>query len=108
LVIDQSEGLAWEIDFVLSQGHVAKTLILLRPGDVSTPQGTEMLQAILERSGTALVAADAGPSGVDVMAAWPALSGAQQLVLTSTRSAYAYLLTLRAFFRRLNATAPAT
>jgi hypothetical protein len=37
------------------------------------------------------------------MAAWPAPGGGQQLVVTSTASAYAYLLTLRSFFRSASA-----
>ena len=98
LVIDQSEGLAWEIDFVLSQGHVGKTLFLLRPDDVGTPGGIAMMSSVLERSGSAITAAQRAALP-KAMAAWPTPSGEQQLVTTSSRSAYAYLLTLRSFLR---------
>jgi hypothetical protein len=102
LVIDQSEGLAWEIEFVLSQGHVGKTLFLLRPDDVGTSAGIEMMTAILERTGASVVL-DERAAQPSVMAAWPAPDGGQQLVVTSSTSAYAYLLTLRSFLRSARA-----
>ena len=96
LVLDETEGVKWEIARLSSTPLRGKTLYLLAPGDIDAPRGRTLMRRALRSVG-----ADEARADVDgFFAFWEGPEGEVVALSTRSRSAYAYLIALRAFLRR--------
>lgn len=109
LVLDTTEGVAWEIELLLAQSYLPKTLVLLKQEDCGTEQGQRLLRLITDKiDGKGEVAGllrdrTGGKQG-EVLGLWMDASGKAHLLTTTRASSYAYQMALRLFLRNLAGT----
>lgn len=96
LVLDETEGVKWEINRLSGAPLLGKTLYLLAPGDVDAPRGRALMARALRSNGwEETLAATPG-----LFAVWRDVGGRARALTTKSASAYAYLIALRLFLRR--------
>ncbi len=104
LVLDQTEGVEWEIGHIAARRYTGKTLFLLAPEDVGKERGALLLGTALARATQrdvpamiALVAEQksAAPFGFVLV------EGEPQLLCSPALRQYDYLVSLRRFMRML-------
>ena len=104
LVLDQTEGVEWEIGHIAARKYVGKTLFLLAPEDIGTQRGNSMLGNALARAtrGDAAEVTTQLTQRSDEPAMGFMLDESTPQLLTVTHAKqYAYLAALRRFFRML-------
>ncbi|MEO9669486.1 MAG: hypothetical protein ABJF80_01495, partial [Marinomonas sp.] len=104
LVLDETEGLEWEIGHIAAKKHLAKTLFLLAPEDVGTPRGHQLLgHAIgksLDRDLDETIGMLAEQSDQPAMG-FMLDAGTPQLLTVERAKQYSYLTAIRRFLRLL-------
>lgn len=93
IVLDETPGVAWEVETLHQRGHLAKTLCLISPSRVGK-DGARLMQNALSTYGLT------PPEGVARAFGFYLHAGRIELLITPNPAPYAYLVALRHFFRR--------
>lgn len=104
MVLDETEGVEWEISHIATRKYTDKTLFLLAPGDVGTTRGNTLLGGALERATNSAeherIARIADQSKAPVFG-FKLVDGCAELLTSKGLEKYDYLVTLRIFLRGL-------
>jgi hypothetical protein len=106
ICVDDTEGIWWEIEHLVANRHLAKTLILLHPKRTAQPENAPLLGELARRlhlpaaARESLTAAAVPKRGAArVIGFYRDASGAVRIFRASRTSHFAYLLALRHFLR---------
>ncbi|MEP2736711.1 MAG: hypothetical protein ABJP34_10475 [Erythrobacter sp.] len=106
LVLDQTEGVEWEIGHIAARKYVCKTLFLLAPEDIGTERGNRLLGNALARATKADVSEMSDlltQRNEEPAMGFMLADDAPQLLTVTKAKQYAYLAAIRRFFRLLPA-----
>ena len=111
MVLDETEGVEWEIGHIAARRYTQKTLFLLAPEDVGTPRGHSLLGGALARA--TRTDKDARTREIAQAKAAPILGfrmigGEVELICAVAAEKYDYLVALRRFLRDLTPREAAT
>ena len=108
LVLDQTEGVDWEISHIARGEFSEKTLFLLAPGDVGQERGQAMLDKAISsitrssKAQTAALNSDPAADGSQTMnLGFVVEDGSVRLLTCQDPTQYTYLVTIRYFLRSL-------
>ena len=109
LCLSDTNSLLWEIDYLAKANHLNKTLFLSHPKYMGSDDNTRLMvqlsdhlgfdEEIRERLRTPDPRLSQETSSASVVGLFLGKSGQYQVIRSSTFSRFAYLLTLRTFFR---------
>lgn len=106
MVLDETEGVDWEINHIATRKYTAKTLFLLAPEDVGTKRGHTLLGGALARATRTDESdqiAQISDENEGPVFGFQLVNGRPELLSSAQLEKYDYLVALRMFLRGLDA-----